>query len=227
MIDYSLYLVTDDPSRYRGDWLENVDAAIAGGVTCVQFRDTESDGRARWQRASALRELLRARGVPLVVNDDAALAAALDAEGIHVGQRDLPPEAVRRVVGARAEIGLSITGFSQLAELAEREARFVDVIGAGPVFDARATKANAADAMGTEGFARIVEAAGAMRTVAIGGITLERAGAVLDAGAAGIAVVSAISRAADPRAAAAKLRALVDARIRATFRRRSGEGAEA
>ncbi len=205
MIDYRVYLVTDDPSRYRGDWLENIAAAVAGGVTCVQYRDTQSTGRVAYERCRALRDLLRARGVPLVVNNDVALALAVGAQGVHVGQDDLPPEAVRAVAGKKLEIGLSVTCAGDWKTV---DRSVVDCVGVGPVFDARKTKADAAPEMGLAGLKEILEFAEDMPNVAIGGISLERAPAVVRAGAGGVAVVSAISQAADPEAAARFLRNL-------------------
>ena len=208
MIDYSLYLVTDDPPRYRGDWLDNVVAAVEGGVTCVQYRDTVSADGERYRRALALKDALK--GVPLIVNNDARLAAAVKAEGVHVGQHDMSVAEVRRIVGPGCEIGLSITAPGQLSAIGPVRP---DCLGAGPVFDARKTKADAADAMGTGGLAAVLRAcagtpAEGLPVVAIGGITTANVAAVYSTGVDGVAVVSAFSQAADPRAVAATFRGL-------------------
>ena len=205
MIDYRVYLVTDDPSRYGGDWLDNVRAAVEGGVTCVQYRDTESAPDVQYARILALRDAIGR--VPLIVNNDAELAKAVKAEGVHVGQGDLPPEAVRAIVGPACEIGLSITAPEQVAAI---DRRFVSCIGIGPVFDARRTKADAAAAMGPDGLREIVRLAPDLANCAIGGITLENAGEVVAAGAKGLAVVSAYSKSEDPHAVAGKFRMLFD-----------------
>lgn len=206
MIDYRVYLVTDDPSRYRRDWLETVEAALEGGVTCVQYRDTENEPKMQYERILRLRDLTRFHQVGLIVNNDASLAAAVNADGVHVGQGDLPPAQVRAIVGARCEIGLSITNLRQVAALKALPRGLVDVIGIGPVYDARATKHDAADAFGLEGLRAVVEATNEFRNVAIGGITLARAAQVVAAGAQGLAIVSALSQAEDPRVAAAAFR---------------------
>lgn len=208
MIDYRVYLVTDDPSRYRGDWLDTIDAALSGGVTCVQYRDTENPPEVQYQRILKLRDLLKARQIPLIVNNEARLAAAVRAEGVHVGQGDMPPAAVREIVGRGCEIGLSITELAQVEALLRLPRGLVDVIGIGPVYNARATKADAADELGVEGLKAIVAATLPMRNVAIGGITLERAPEVIAAGAQGLAIVSALSRVADPQAAARRFKEL-------------------
>lgn len=207
MIDLRVYLVTDNPSRYRGDWLENVLAAVEGGVTCVQYRDTESDSVTRLMRVRRLQDALRARHTPLIINNEAELARAVRAEGVHVGQGDLPPAAVRAIVGPTCEIGLSITDRTQLAAV---DPTCVNCLGIGPVFDATATKADAARALGPEALAAIIRAAPALPTVAIGGITLATAPRVLAAGAGGLAVVSAFSKADDPFATARAFRRLFE-----------------
>jgi len=192
---YTVYLVTDDPSRYQGDFLDNVDAAVAGGVTLVQYRDTESSDRGKYERALRLRDLLRVRGVPLVMNNDVDLALAIDADGVHLGQSDLPADVVRRLVGPSMTIGLSITC---KADVTTASRGVVDYVGIGPVYDATKTKADAAPEMGLDGFAAIRKRLADFPAVAIGGINLERARGIVAAGADGLAVVSAFSRAAAP-----------------------------
>ena len=132
MIDYRVYLVTDDPSRYSGNWLDNVRAAVEGGVTCVQYRDTENAAKVQYERILALRDAIGK--TPIIVNNDAELARAVVADGVHVGQGDMPPDEVRAIVGQKCGIGLSITAIEQVEHI-NREV--VDCIGIGPVFDAR------------------------------------------------------------------------------------------
>lgn len=207
MIDYRVYLVTDDPSRYAGDWLENIEAAVAGGVTCVQYRDTESCERDQYSRLLALKDMLSRTKTPLIVNNNVGLALAVDADAIHVGQGDLPPSVVRRLVGGSMEIGLSITSKDQLAQI---DSACVDCIGIGPVYDATKTKADAAPEMGLAGLSEIAAASAGLPNVAIGGISLERAPGIIAAGALGLAVVSAFSKSADPEETARSFRALFE-----------------
>lgn len=196
---YALYLVTDDPSRYTHDFLENIEAAVAGGVSLVQYRDTESTDREKLRRARRLAEWLRPRGIPLIINNDIALALAVDADGIHVGQSDYPSTLVRRLVGSAVAIDLSVTC---VADIATVDSTTVQAVGIGPVYDARRTKADAAPAMGLEGFQAIREQLHAHPAVAIGGITLTNAASLYAAGADGLAVVSAFSRASNPETVA-------------------------
>ena len=198
---YAVYLITDNPSRYDGDFLENVDRAIAGGVTIVQYRDKESDGRRLYERCRLLRDLLQARGVPLVVNNLPGLALAVGADAVHVGQDDLPPEAVRLAVGRRLDIGWSVRN---AAEAAAVDPGLVDAVGIGPVYDARGTKADAADALGLDGLrAAVLALPPGVASVAIGGVTPARAPGIYAQGVDGVSVVSAFSKAADPAAVAA------------------------
>ncbi len=216
MIDYRLYLVTDDPSRYAGDWLENVRASVEGGVTCVQYRDTESPRAVQYERIRRLQDALRPFKTPIVVNNDAELAQAVRAEGVHVGQSDLPPEAVRTIVGPSCEIGFSITSCADIRAFLSSATRraVVNCLGLGPVFDARKTKADAAPALGVDGLRALVQAVRssdvpALPLVAIGGLTLENAEAVRAAGVDGLALVSAFSKVSDPFEAARNLSALL------------------
>ena len=207
MIDYRVYLVTDDPSRYSGNWLDNVRAAVEGGVTCVQYRDTESAAKVQYERILALRDVIGK--TPIIVNNDAELARAVRADGVHVGQGDMPPDKVRTIVGPGCEIGLSITAFGQVEHI---NRTVVDCIGIGPVFDARKTKADASEAMGPDGLRAIVERVPDLPNCAIGGITLANAAEVITAGAKGLAVVSAFSKSENPYEVAKAFRLLFDNR---------------
>ena len=207
MIDYRVYLVTDDPSRYSCNWLDNVRAAVEGGVTCVQYRDTESAAKVQYERILALRDAIDK--TPIIVNNDAELARAVRADGVHVGQGDMPPDKVRAVVGPGCEIGLSITAIEQVAYI---NRAVVDCIGIGPVFDARKTKADASEAMGSDGLREIVQCVPDLPNCAIGGITLANAAEVFAAGAKGLAVVSAFSKSENPYEVAKAFRLLFDNR---------------
>ena len=207
---YAVYLITDNPSRYAGDFVENVERAVAGGVTIVQYRDKESDGRRLYERCLRLKAMLDARGVPLVVNNLPGLALAVGAAAVHVGQDDLPPEAVRRAVGRALDVGWSVRN---AAEAAAVDASLVDAVGIGPVYDARGTKADAADALGLEGLrAAVLALPAGVASVAIGGVTPERASGIYAQGVDGVSVVSAFSKAADPAAVAAAFAAARPAR---------------
>jgi len=205
--DLSLYLVTDPEMTARRGVVETVAAAVAGGVTIVQLRDKTGPARALAETGRALLKLLRPLGVPLLVNDRLDVAYAIGADGVHVGQDDLPPATARTLLGTQAIIGLSITDSDQFSTIDDA----VDYVGLGPIF-ATGTKSDAAPALGETAFAAIRRRI-ALPVVAIGGITPEHVARTVAAGADGIAVVSAICAAAAPQAAARTLqRALIAAR---------------
>jgi thiamine-phosphate pyrophosphorylase len=200
-LDYTLYLVTDTPERYPCGLLASVEAAVTGGASIVQYRATTGTRRQLYDTARTLHNLLRPRGVPLIINDQVDLALAIDADGVHVGQNDLPVEVVRQMIGSKKLLGLSITAAAQLDAI---PAKTVDYLGVGPVFPT-ISKDDAAPALGLEQLARLT-ARTTLPVVAIGGISLENASAVFATGVAGLAVVSAFSLAADPSEVARSLR---------------------
>ena len=203
---YTLYHVTDTPAAYRHGFLASIEAAVAGGVTIVQYRaeiTAAKNKRELYETAAALRDLLKPLAVPLIINDHVDLALALDADGVHVGQTDLPAPIVRRLIGPRKLLGLSISNREQLHAI---DPAIIDYIGLSPVF-ATPTKPDAAPAIGLAALPSYA-AQSPVPTVAIGGITLQNAAAVYATGVTGIAVVTALSRADDPRAAAQTLRAV-------------------
>jgi thiamine-phosphate pyrophosphorylase len=205
-IDYSLYLVTDRGlSRGRSN-VEIVREAVAGGVTCVQLREKTCGTREFIEEARALLALLRPLGVPLIINDRVDVALAVGADGVHLGQQDMPIAEARRLGPPAWIIGVSAESLDD-AIRAEREG--ADVIGVSPVF-ATPTKTDTAPPLGLEGL-RAIRAAVKVPLVGIGGIQLGNVRDVIRAGADGVAVVSAIVSADSPREAAAALRRKIDA----------------
>ncbi|MFM0518914.1 MULTISPECIES: thiamine phosphate synthase [Caballeronia] len=205
--DLSLYLVLD-PVQCGGHdaAIAVARAALEGGATIVQLRAPEWHKRAWFDLARAVLPITRAHGVPFVINDHVDVALAVGADGVHIGQRDLPADAARRLLGPDALIGLSVSNPDETAD-AQKLAGVIDYLGAGPVY-ATPTKTDASTPCGIDGLAEICAAA-RLPTVAIGGIQAHNAADVMRAKPAGLAVVSAICKAADPREAAAALRATV------------------
>ena len=202
-VDLSLYLVTGPAGDVR-HLVRQVEAAVEGGVTTVQLRGPAATSRQLVDTARRLVELLAPRGVPLVVNDRLDVALAAGAGGVHLGQSDLHPLDARRLAGPGMVIGWSVTEPGQVEEIGTWPPGTVDYIGAGPVHPT-GSKPDAAAPMGYAGLERVART-GAVPVVAIGGIGVEHVGACLAAGAVGVAVVSAIWSARDPRAAAQALR---------------------
>ena len=204
--DLSLYFVTDRRLCGKRGVSATVEAAVAGGATLVQLRDPEAGTRELVATARTLKALLAPLGVPLIVNDRVDVALAAGADGVHVGQSDMAPADARRLIGPDLILGLSITA---LSDLAGADLGAVDYLGVGPVF-ATATKTDAAPPLGLVGLAAIATRTG-LSIVAIGGIDASNAAAAIAAGADGVAVVSAIATAPDPRLAAAAILAAVKA----------------
>lgn len=201
-IDVRLYLVSDPtcPNLARV-----VDVAVGAGVTCVQVRDKQATRRIRAHSVERIRGAVGGR-VPVLVDDD--LDAARAACGLHVGPDDVRPAVARAALGPDAIIGWSIGHPAQLDDHEQLAA--CDYVAAGPVW-ATPTKPEADRPLGLDGVRVLAERlAGRLPLVAIGGIGAANAGAVIEAGADGVAVVRAICGADDPASAARELRATVD-----------------
>jgi thiamine-phosphate pyrophosphorylase len=178
--------------------------AAAGGATMIQLRDPDAKGRQLVEETRALVALLKPLGIPFIVNDRIDVAIAAGADGVHVGQSDIRPQDARALIGPDRILGLSIT---EVADLDRSDLTVADYLGVGPIYDT-ATKPDAAAPMGAAGL-RTVRQRTRLPIVAIGGIKAANAAATIEAGADGIAVVSAICAAPDPRAAAGELAAIV------------------
>ena len=193
-----LCLVTDRTLARGRPLVEVVASAVQGGVTMVQLREKTATTREFLEEARSLKALLQPLGIPLIINDRVDIALAVEADGVHVGQKDMPVAMVRSMIGPGKIIGLSITNHEQVAR---PDAALPDYLGMGPLY-AQTTKADASTPLGVEGF-RALRAATGKPVIAIGGLNAGNSGPVLAAGANGLAVVSAIVSAEDPRAAAA------------------------
>lgn len=204
--DPAVYLVTDRGLARGRDLLAVVAEAVAGGAGLVQLREKHADTREFLDLARALVALLAPSGVPLLVNDRIDVALAAGADGVHLGQSDMPVPMARAMLGPDALIGLSVETPAQAREAEDLD---VDYLGVSPVF-ATPTKADAGPAWGLDGLAGLA-AWSRHVLVAIGGIGPGNAAQVVRAGAHGLAVVSAICAADSPRDAAAALLAAVKA----------------
>lgn len=167
---------------------EQVARLIAGGATLIQLRDKHSSPRQFFRDAEEALVVARSHGVQIIINDRVDIALALRADGVHLGQSDLTPDAARKLLGDTALIGFSVHSLEQ----AKAAARLpIDYLGIGPVFPT-STKHNPDPVIGVEGLRRAREAAGEIPLVAIGGITLDNASRVLDTGVNAIALISAL-----------------------------------
>ena len=205
---FDLYVITDTVQSRGRSPLEIARAALEGGADAVQLRDKSSPAMNLCRLASEIQPMARKFGSLFVVNDRVDVALVTGADGAHVGQDDLPAREVRRLLPRPVILGVSV-GSPEEARRAERDG--ADYLGAGPLFPT-ATKPEAGEALGIEGFARIARSV-SIPVVAVGGISIDTVAAAIGAGAAGVAVVSAVVSADDMAAAARSLkRRIVEAR---------------
>ncbi|MHC1761114.1 MAG: thiamine phosphate synthase [Negativicutes bacterium] len=197
-----LYGITDELHSSGRSNVQVVGNMIAAGIKVIQYREKDRVLRQQYEECRLIRDLTRQAGVTFIVNDHVDLALAVEADGVHVGQDDLPPERIRQIVGDRMIIGLS-THSSQQADQAVEQG-VVDYIGVGPVF-ATTTKRNVCAPVGLEYLDYVVKNI-ALPFVAIGGIKEYNINAVRSRGARLIAVVTGIVGAGDISAAVDSLR---------------------
>ena len=212
-IDLRLYALVD-PAVSGGRKLVDLAALIAGDATLVQLRDKQGGTRAMIEEARALRTVLEPKGTPLLINDRVDVALAAEADGVHVGQDDMAVTDARLLLGRMAIIGLSVSTVEQ-ARAAPLE--LIDYVGIGAVYPT-GSKTTASAPIGTSGLREIAQVIRARAPkfpiCGISGITAGNAADVIAAGADGVAVISALSLAADPARAAHELRAAVDGALR-------------
>jgi thiamine-phosphate pyrophosphorylase len=208
MHDWGVYLVTQESLSAGRTTREVVEAAIAGGVDVVQLREKGRSARERYHLGRQLRALTREAGVTFVVNDRVDLARAVDADGVHLGDEDLPLPVAREALGADALVGRSVS-FVDDAVAAENAG--ADYLGVGAVYET-GSKDDIDDDEYAVGPERVGDIAAAVDipVVGIGGITADNAAPVVEAGADGVAVITAITRAEDPEAATRDIAAAVE-----------------
>jgi len=195
-----VYLVTDRGLVSGRSLAGVIMEAVKGGVSTVQLREKDVSTRFFIEEARHIKSILAPCNVPLLINDRVDVALAIEADGVHIGQEDMPYPLARQLLGERAIIGLSVETMDQVAEA---EAYDVDYLGVSAIF-ATPTKTNTKRNWGVEGL-REVRKASRHPLVAIGGINASNAAVVAQAGADSLAVVSAICAAPDPRKAAEEL----------------------
>jgi len=189
-----LYPITD--RRLSGlSHAEQVARLVEGGATFVQLREKHLSPREFYREAEEALRVARARGAKLIINDRADIALALGADGVHLGQDDMPPEAARALLGGGAVVGCSTHSVEQAIAAARLP---LDYVAVGPIFETK-SKERPDPVVGLEGLRRVREAVGdSVRLVAIGGVTRELAPSVLAAGADSVAVISALLSPEDP-----------------------------
>jgi len=212
-VDLRLYALLD-PAVAGGRALTDLATRIAGRATLVQLRDKHGSTRAMMQEARALREVLEPAGVPLLINDRVDVALAAEADGVHIGQDDMPVPDARLLLGRTAIIGLSI---KTLDEAKAAPLELLDYVAIGGVYGTT-SKENTKAPIGLDGLRAVVQAIRARKAnfpiCAIAGINASNAAAVIEAGADGVAVISALSLSDDPAQAAQELLGVVDGALK-------------
>jgi thiamine-phosphate pyrophosphorylase len=203
-----LYVITDPRAAGRRSLVAIVAAALEGGATAIQLRDKTSSALAQVELGRELRRLTREAGALFLVNDRVDIAHAVEADGVHLGQDDLPVAAARAILGPDTIVGGSP---GNLDELARSLAAGVDYLGVGPMYPT-GSKSDAGPAIGPTGLATI-RASTDLPIVGIGGIDADNLGPVVTAGADGVAVISAIVGAEDVTAATRRVRAAIEAAL--------------
>lgn len=203
-IDYSLYLVTDRSFLGNKSLKEAVGEAIEGGVTFIQIREKDISTRAFYKIAADVKEVTDYYKVPLVINDRIDIAQAIDADGVHLGQSDMPIQIARKILGKNKIIGISVENVN---EAKEAEGNGADYVGVGTVFYT-GTKKDINKPIGLEG---LTEVCGSIKIpkVAIGGINKNNFKDILKAGVDGAAIISAILGEKDIKEASKLLKKLL------------------
>lgn len=198
--DFSLYLVTDTRLIGQKSLISIVEPALKGGVKMIQYREKEKEAREIFEIAIELRKLTKKYNVPLIINDRLDIAMAVDADGIHIGQSDLPVHLVRQIFGADKIIGMTIHNEAQAKASNSLE---VDYVMAAPVFRTN-TKLDSRGLLGFEGLQKILKIA-SKPVIAAGGVSLKNIVELLDMGVEGVAIVNPIMGSDDPQLAAEKI----------------------
>lgn len=199
-----LHVLTDAVLQKSFSHIELTRLAIAGGADVIQFREKVGSTRNLIETAKQLKQVCTKAGVTFIVNDRIDVAIACDSDGVHLGQDDFPIPLARKLLGSDKIIGGSARTYEEVQKCLAEGA---DYIGLGPIFPT-GSKSDAGEAIGVEALRAIVRQT-SIPIIAIGGISLDNVVEVLEAGAHGIAVISAVCCQPDPKAATAELRRLI------------------
>ncbi len=199
-MDLSFYVITLEVPDLKRSHLEVAKAAIEGGATVIQFREKNKTSCELIEMAREVHKITQTANIPLIINDRLDVAQAIGAEGVHLGQKDMPVKVARRILGPDCIIGMSC---GNIEEALEAVCDGVTYIGVGPVFPT-STKEDAREPIGIEGLIKVRKRV-SIPVVAIGGISIENIESVIEAGADGVAVISAVAFSSDMKAASCSL----------------------
>ena len=197
------YFITDACLSKAGN-ISDIENAVEAGVKVVQYRNKEGSTRQRYEEARKAKEICKGKAL-LIINDDVGIALAVGADGVHLGQDDMPYDAARRLLGENSIIGLTV---HNVEEALEAEKKGVDYLGASPIFET-STKKDAGKAVGPQ-LIKDIKGCCKIPVVAIGGINHENAGQVVDAGADALCAISAVVAKDDVKAEIQKIQGLFE-----------------
>jgi thiamine-phosphate pyrophosphorylase len=198
-IDYSLYLVTDRTGKTDEEFFNIIEEAILGGVTVVQLREKDAPTGEFYKLALQLKELTNKYNVPLIINDRLDIAIAIDADGVHVGQSDMPARIVRKIIGKDKILGVSA---AEIRDVKKAEREGADYIGTGAIFP---TQTKEADCINIKQLKKIVDSVD-IPIVAIGGLAEDNISSLANTYIGGISVVSSIMNSDNPKKVAENLK---------------------
>ena len=204
-VDYSLMYVTDDSITDDTAFFKILEDALKGGASIVQLREKSGNTRSFYNRALKAKTLCHAYRIPLIINDRIDIALAADADGVHIGQTDMPYGKARALLGATKIIGLSVSNTEQAIEAENLK---VDYIGISPIFNTATKKSDLAPSLGIEGL-KMIRPLFSKPMVCIGGIHQNNVADIIKNGANGVAVISAISKAKYPEKETKNLKEII------------------
>lgn len=204
-VNYALMYVTDDSIADNSAFFHTLEAALKGGATIIQLREKNRDTKTFYKRALKAKQLCAKYQIPLIINDRLDIALAIDADGIHLGQTDMPAEIARKLIGPQKIIGLSVSNTTQVNVAKNLP---IDYIGISPIFATNSKVDHLDSPVGIEGLKKIRKDFSKPITC-IGGINSTNTAEIIENGSDGIAVISAISKATDPEKATKQLKDLI------------------
>jgi thiamine-phosphate pyrophosphorylase len=204
-VDYSLIYVTDDSIKDDTAFFKILEDALKGGASIIQLREKSCNTISFYNRALKSKALCHAYRVPLIINDRIDIALAVEADGVHIGQTDMPYSKARELLGATKIIGLSV---SKSEQAIEAENLKVDYIGISPIFNTATKKSDLAPSLGIDGL-KMIRPLFSKPIVCIGGVHQKNVANIIKNGANGVAVISAISKAEQPEKETKNLKEII------------------
>ncbi|KGL63444.1 thiamine phosphate synthase [Polaribacter sp. Hel1_85] len=204
-VDYSLMYVTDERITDNSQFLNILESSLKGGTSIIQLREKKLNTKQFYIRAVAVKNLCAKYNTPLIINDRIDIALAIDAAGVHIGQKDMPVTISRKLLGKNKIIGWSVSNEEQAVEANNLD---IDYIGLSPIFSTKTKTKDLDNPLGIEGL-RKIKTRSSKPIICIGGIDKKNTARIIENGSDGIAIVSAISQANNPEQATKTLKDII------------------